>query len=522
MSLLATVALAALAQDPPTVPPAQPPSSEAQRGLRQRAPSADGGYTLVAPLRSQSSYLIDADGEIAHEWKSDSPPGQSVYLLPNGNLLRCERVPSDVFRGGGQGGRVREYDWDGNVAWDYTCADETKLHHHDVEPLPNGNVLVIAWEKKSEEQALAAGRSPRLLHAAQLWPDMVLEIEPTRPRGGRVVWKWHAWDHLVQDLDPDLPHYGEVAAHPERIDVNISTLPPLPTPEELEERERLAALGYAGDDDEDEPPARGPRGGPPGRGADWLHCNAIDYSPELDLVVLSSRELSELWFIDHSTTTEEARGSSGGARGRGGDLLFRWGHPRWHGGEGERTLFGQHDAQWIPAGLPGAGHVLVFNNGEREVRERSTVDELALSFGPAGWRNAFDPRQGARVELVASLVSPDFCGHISGAQRLTNGNTLICAGETGRVVEMTPAGETVWEWLNPFGGDAPMPGSPGGPPDDRGEVPGPPRDAPPDAPGPDGPPPGARGPRTGPGDTRALFRATRYPADYPGLAKLGS
>ncbi|QDU68487.1 aryl-sulfate sulfotransferase [Engelhardtia mirabilis] len=504
--MLSQLFVAAALIQAPAAPQARA-TQPVRRGLLTKAEGAEGGYTLIAPLRSTTTWLLDADGEPVHTWTSDAPPGQSVYLLENGHLLRCERVDSDVFSGGGQGGRVREYDWDGELVWEYVCADDTRLQHHDVEPLPNGNLLVIAWELRTEEQALAAGRSPQLLPAERLWPDMVLEIEPNPPSGGKVVWEWHAWDHLIQDRDPELPHFGEVAAHPGRIDVNISTREPEATPEELEQQERLARLGYV----DPGPAAATDDGGPPGRGADWLHCNAIDYSPELDMIVLSSRELSELWFIDHSTTTDEARGSEGGRWGRGGDLLLRLGNPRWSGAEGERTLFGQHDAQWIPAGLPGAGNILVFNNGEDGVRESSTVDELKVTFG--------EPGQTPLVETVARYASPDYSSHISGAQRLEGGNTLICAGESGRVVEVTPGGEVVWEYLNPHGGDVEL-GGPGGPggrtgPGAGGPHPGrPPRDG-----GPGGRP--GRGPGPG-GDGKSLFRATRIPAGYAGLSRLGS
>jgi plastocyanin len=506
-----TLALASLLQGPPTPPPPPGDATAAKRGVLRASDAAFPGYTLFGPLRSKSTYLVDAQGKQVHEWKSDATPGQSVYLLPNGHLLRCERVPSEVFSGGGQGGRVREYDWDGNVVWEYVCADETKLHHHDIEPLPNGNVLLIAWELKSAEQCLAAGRSPQLLHARELWPDMVLEVEPARPSGGKVVWEWHAWDHLIQDRDEKLPNYGDVAANPHRIDVNISTLAPEPTKEELEELEALRKLGYVGDDG---PPDRGgDPGGPPGRGADWFHCNSIDYSPELDMIVLSSRELSELWFIDHSTTTEQAKGSTGGRWGHGGDLLFRWGNPRWSKAKGEQSLFGQHDAQWIPVGHPGAGNVLVFNNGERGEREWSSADELAMPFNADTLKNAFAADGGVAVTLVSSHRSPDFSGHISGAQRLPNGNTLVCAGETGRVIEFTPAGEVAWEFLSPIAGTESMGGPGGGPPDGGRRGP------------PGGPPPGGgRGPGGGggPGDPQAMFRATRIALDAPSVAALAA
>ena len=481
-------------QTPATSPDAAPPTE--RRGLLHSSDGARPGYKLFTPLRSTSTYLVDAAGKVAHEWTSDSTPGQSVYLLANGNLLRCERVPSDVFEGGGKGGRIREYDRDSKIVWEYVCADDTKLQHHDIEPLPNGNVLLIAWERVGREKALAAGRDPRLLRAGELWPDMVLEVQPMRPSGGKIVWEWHAWDHLVQDRDPKLAHYAEIASRPRRIDINATNREPEPTKEELEELEKLKKLGYV----DDSAPRDAGRDGP-SRDADVHHCNSIDYSPELDLIVLGSRELSELWFIDHSTTTAQAKGSSGGRWGVGGDLVFRFGNPRWSKAPGERALFFQHDAQWIPAGLPGAGHILLFNNGERGERERSTVDEFVISFTS----EALVDFAKVEVKRVASYLSPDFCARISGAQRLANGNTLICAGETGRVVEVTPEQKVVWEYVNPHGGDALAGGS------GRGERRGPP---------PDGGPPGGRGPGGGPMDARALFRAAHIDVDHPGLAKL--
>src|SRR5262249_47592681 len=100
---------------------------------------------------------------------------------------------------------------------------------------------------------------------------------------------------------------------------------------------------------------------------DWMHINAVAYNAELDQVVLSSPNFCEIWIIDHGTTSEEARGHTGGHWGKGGDLLYRWGNPQAYrkGSNGEQRLFFQHNIQWIPPGLRGEGHLLVFNNGGR-------------------------------------------------------------------------------------------------------------------------------------------------------------
>jgi hypothetical protein len=485
------------------------------RGLVLNSERAAPGYTLVAPLSSGETSLVDLSGNTVHSWKSDKPPGHSVFLLDNGHLVRAERIDNPLFFGGGQGGRLREFDWDGALVWEYTLSDEKFCAHHDFEMLPNGHVLLIAWENRSADEAKAAGRDPQGLEGG-FWPDCVLEVEPVRPVGGKVVWEWHAFDHLIQDRDPKLAHHGDVAAHPERIDINAGGAERAPgaDPEELA---KLKKLGYVGDEPQQR---RGARGGPggPGMGADWLHTNAIDYRADLDLIVLSAHNLSEIWVIDHSTTTAEAASSKGGKRGKGGDLLLRWGNPQTHkaGKKDDRQLSGQHDAQWIAPGLAGAGHMLVFNNGGRGDSRQSTVDEVALPLDEAALAKSMDVQALAALRPCWSFSSAAIsAGHISGAQRLANGDTLVTNGETGRLVEVDGKGEVVWEWLSPLKGDLRMGGPPGGRGGRRGPPPG---DGPPD-----GLPPGPRPGRGmgGMGDqAHGLFRCERYAPDFPGLAAL--
>ncbi|MEM7349636.1 MAG: aryl-sulfate sulfotransferase, partial [Acidobacteriota bacterium] len=322
------------------------------------------------------------------------------------------------------------------------------------------------------------GRSPDKVPTAGLWPDMVIEIEPQRPDGGRIVWEWHAWDHLVQSINPRLSNYGDPADFPGRIDIN-GDLEEETTAEELEQ---LQALGYVSAETNEEDLR-----------SDLFHSNGIDYNAELDQIVLSVRRYSEFWIIDHSTTTEEAASSSGGRWGRGGEILYRWGNPAAYGrGDDEaQSLFYQHDARWIPDGYPGAGNLTVFSNemGDQE-GPYSAVYELALPMADDG-SYLLPPEEpyGPQEPVWSYRGTAEhffFAPFISGAERQPNGNTLICSGPQGRFFEVTPEGEIVWEFWDPRQGEVRLPdGSPPHPVDEF---------------------------------THAVFRASRIPPDHPAFA----
>jgi hypothetical protein len=179
-------------------------------GVRRHEEGAFTGYTLVTPLRSTRTHLVDMQGEVVHTWESAYPPGNSVYLQDDGTLLRSAREPrGEIFEGGGIGGRIQRLAWDGTVLWDFPYANEQVWHHHDFEPLPNGNVLLIAWERKTRDEVLAKGRDPALVQDGGLWPDHVVEVKPVGKTSGEIVWSWHIWDHLIQDLDPEKEGYGD-------------------------------------------------------------------------------------------------------------------------------------------------------------------------------------------------------------------------------------------------------------------------------------------------------------------------
>ena len=444
------------------------------RGLITQESGVSAGYVLFNPLLSDTTYLVNNGGSVVHRWKSEYSPGGGIYMLPSGNLLRTGRDPERLlFRSGGTGGILEEIDWEGNVVWKWRFSDDTHVQHHDIQPLPNGNLLVLAWEVKTSEEAQRAGRRADQTPEQGLWPDWLLEVEPIRPNDAKIVWEWHSWDHLIQNADPEAENYGDPADHPTRIDINAGSNAPEISADELSQ---LQALGYVPEDATADDLK-----------SDFLHTNAVAYNARLDQIALSIPVFGEIWIIDHATTTEEARGLRG-------ELLYRWGNPFAYGRSdaGGKRFYYQHDVRWVPDGWDGAGNLTVFNNGDgRAEVSYSSIDEwtppLSADGGYAlGEAEPFGPSDLA-WQFVAAERSEFFSPFISGAHRLANGNTMICSGVNGRLLEVTRSGDIVWEYRSPFSGSI--------------------RNA-------DGSPPQ-------PGlDERpyAVFRATRIPADHPGLA----
>ena len=398
----------------------QPPVAATNQtiGLFLNTTNAWPGYTLMAPMHSTNTYLINNAGEVVHMWTSDCEPGRTAYLLTNGHLIRACMVMGGLSTGGGEGGRIEEYDWDGNMVWAFDYYSSTNMAHHDFKVLPNGNVLVLAVEKKTYAQVIAAGFNSSLLDtniAVQgMLPDYLIEVMPTRPYGGTIVWQWHLWDHMIQDFDPAKNNYGVVSDHPELIDVNG---PGILIPQF------------------------------------WNHVNGIDHNPQLDQVILSIRGNSELFVIDHQTTTAQAATHAGGRYNKGGDILYRWGNPQQYnrGTSASQMLFQQHHTHWIDTNCPGAGHILIFNNGIG--RSYSTINEIVPPVDDAGnYSLAAGAAYGPSTNCWTYMGSPAtnfYSAEISGCQRLPNGNTLICEGVKGNLFEVTPACQTVWRYVCP-------------------------------------------------------------------------
>jgi len=404
---------------------------------------AYGGYTLFAA--HGQSYLIDMGGQVVNTWRLGTNP----RLLENGNLLDATRDDPSGFQG------FQEVDWSGKEVWRYTETREGYAPHHDWVRIHNTaldapTTLYIANRSITHDQAIAAGCDPRNgpYRGAQM--DAVVEID----MDGNVVWEWWFFDHVVQDVDATKPnHVGEgktIADYPGRIDVNL-----------------------------------------PGRPLkrDWLHCNSLDYNVETGHIVINSVQ-GELYVIDHDGTfvAGDPTASIAKAAGKAGDFLYRFGDPARYGQgdppriledwtqatSGHKQIGGAHDVQWIRPGLPGAGHLMVFNNGQYLFDRTSQSSVLEINpfldadgnetdayVNPpdAGYETVrFDhdthkpPRLVSRqiVWSYQSKSNQGFFSHIgAGCQRLPNGNTLICSDTEGHLFEVTAEGEVVWEYINP-------------------------------------------------------------------------
>jgi hypothetical protein len=387
-------------------------NSQTTVGLIQHNPGTlDNGFVLFAPTRSNTTYLIDRCGKEVKSWTSTYNPGLSCYLLSDGTLLRTGVVQSQTFNAGGHGGIIEKIDWNGNVIWTYFISDATNWQHHDVKALPNGNILVIAWESKTNTQAIAKGRNP-LLVPTTLWSEQILEIQPTGATGGNIVWEWHLWDHLIQDFDSTKPDFGAVNTNPQLLNINYNAT---------------------------------------ADNSDWIHLNSIDYNVALDQILVSSRVLNEIWVIDHSTSSAEAASHSGGNSGNGGDFLFRWGNPLAYNTGTSTQFFGQHNAQWIQTGLPYENQIMVFNNGNgRTGGNYSTIEIINPPVDGFNYTSSL-PYLPATTSWIYNDGNPNnfYAQLTSGCQQLSNGNVLFCNGPKGTFKEISASGTILWEYINP-------------------------------------------------------------------------
>ena len=368
------------------------------------------GLTLITGMsggeNSSQTHLIDNDENIINYWSHPASSASVGYLTKDSILYLPTR--SGGGNGGPAGGLFQKIDWYGNIIWEWAMPTEICNPHHDITILPNGNILAICEEYKSNQELLDAGLEGAI---GLMKIDMIVEIQPMPNNNAEIVWKWHFWDHLVQDRNPNYTAtYGEISNHPELLDINVN-----------------------GNEANDV--------------YDWNHTNKISYNEKFDQIVISCRHMNEIYVIDHSTTTEEAAGHSGGNYGMGGDILYRWGNPQNYGrGDISDRIFGaQHGILWIPDGYPGEGNFLIYNNIHQTNPNRSAVLEFENiadenGFYTIGENEPFGPETYSWIYL-ADFFSPTQ----SGAYRLPNGNTLITVTMEYNFFEVDNTGRVQWD-----------------------------------------------------------------------------
>ncbi|MBO0321713.1 aryl-sulfate sulfotransferase [Muricauda sp. CAU 1633] len=349
------------------------------------------GYILINDAGANRVYLMDKEATIAHEWELQSGIGNDVELLPNGQLLAILIADDPKIAYGGQGGKIQLINPDNSVEWNFDYSTEDYITHHDVELLPNGKILTIVWEKLSPADANQAGSSLEI----DIFPEAIIEIDPIT---NEIIWEWHAWDHLIQDYDDTKDNYGSIADNPRLIDLNY-------------------VLDKEGD---------------------IMHANGIEYDEENELIYLSVNFYSEVWVIDHSTTTEEAASHSGGTYGVGGDLVYRFGNPEAYDNPLGERLFHQNHHPLLLSG-DDLGKISIFSNGNDIMQ--STAYEFILPSPLSLLANTDN-----EPTIDWSFTDPDlYSGKVSGMVRLPNGNRMITEGDFG-VWEVTEAGEVVWKF----------------------------------------------------------------------------
>lgn len=371
------------------------------------------------------SFLADSEGNVVHTWPTDlTGMGAPAYLLENGLLLRAGIKKSSPKRKRlgpvASTTTVQMVEASGKVVWEYNVfQEENMLLHHDLLPLPNGNILLTTYEAIPAAKAKSMGWESR--KKDKVWSDCIIELKPDLVNGGgEIIWKWSFADHIIQDKYPAAQNFGVIGEHPEKIDPNY------------------------------------PKNYAP-RGDVRQHINSLDYNAELDQILFGSFIYNEIWIIDHSTNTAEAASSKGGRSGKGGDLLFRYGNPEVYdmGTPKDRIFLKQHDANWIKPNLPGAGNILVLNNntvikrGARDNAEAgrlSQVYELRLPIQSDG---NYHRSEGKPFEVETILRWEDsnfYAAFQGGARRLPNGNTLLTDTVNKLVLQVNAKGEIVAEY----------------------------------------------------------------------------
>jgi len=370
------------------------------------------GYTVLSPLGTQAAIVIDMNGNVVKQWDGyNSSAGGPARVLPGGIVVGAAGANAPRQ----EALELVQRDFDGKVLWrfDHNEQIETRdgkmmwasRQHHDWqrEDFPAGYYSPGATPGIGGSKTLMLTHTnhvrPKVAPDAMLEDDRIIEVSWE----GKILWEWVAGDHI------DEFHFDKGA------------------------REAIASKPGSNE-------ARG--------SFDWLHVNSATYVgpnhwyDEGDQrfapnnVIISSRQASLLAIV-----------------ARNGSIVWQMGPDFSASPElrAIRQIIGQHNAHFIPKGLPGAGNVLVFDNGGAS--GYGSPSPIALDGQGIYARSTSRVLEinPVTLKLIWSYTSPTFFAtNISGAQRLTNGNTLVTAGPGGRVFEVTRDGAIVWEYVFPM------------------------------------------------------------------------
>ncbi len=374
------------------------------------------GYLLFAPQNNNTVYLIDKNGSVYNYWLC-SNMGLNAYLLPSGNLLHTESINRS---GGDPGGRIIMSGWNNEHIWSCTINSDTLQQSHDVYPLSDSVVLAMTWELIPDSEVVKARSISCKPDSAGMWSPKIVELHQSGD-SAVITWYWRMWDHLLCDT-------CKPSMHPELMDPNYL-------------------------------------GTPNGELDDWMHPNALAFNPRLNQIMFSSRNLNEIYIIDHSTSPTEVKGHKGGNCGKGGDFLYRWGNPAAYGmGAGNpQQLFGQHSPYWLDTSNVSNTCIMINNDGFLGAYDYSacaappstqiatTFNTLKTPYNAA--TRAYDMAPGRACgpdAPVTTYTAPsqalwnEFEGNV---QLLPDSNLMVCAAMQGVLYEMNPKNsQVVWQF----------------------------------------------------------------------------
>lgn len=391
------------------------------------------GVTIYNPKKAHNSYvlftspdgkthLVDMNGNEVKQWPYIGFPGEIINPADNdgkiGNVLLQLENGKGVWSGIFNNKVIGEVDWDGNVVWKWgeKAPNGVARQNHDIHRLGNGNTLLV-----STVDHIVKGVSDKSID-----DQTIYEVN----KNGDIVWSWNVGDHIDEfGITPegrDLLRKAYVNGRTGHGFLTINDMQPI------------------------------------GKNK-WFEAGDKRFHP--DNIVIDSREASFIAIIEKKT----------------GKIVWRLG-PDFDNKESDSKtsnfvnsvnlrptlatnvprpvdrFSGQHDAHIIQEGLPGAGNLLVFDNqgasGYPPTKLASQLGSRILEIDPV--KNEIVWQYSA---LNSNAPVWDFySSFISSARRLPNGNTLIDEGMNGRIFQVTPEGEIVWEFVNPFFADAPLAG----------------------------------------------------------------